>query len=140
MYSNLIFGSSAGNVTGLGVGFLANVFVPNRQLGGTIGVIMSELWAEGTSSDADNASIFRAVIGGNSTGRQALEDSAYLFDISTGTNASSNMVSEAKTADVTTGSTTHKIRIRANNTVMYLLATIASSPKEEWYGDQGRVS
>ncbi len=117
---------TVGNITGLGNAVRCTVMVPARTIGGTVSGVMGELWAESATSNMSHGACFRACIdGANSTGKALLEDNCYLFDISTGTNATGNMVSGATTADVTTGSSTHKIRIIANGTVMYLLATLA---------------
>ncbi len=68
LYANLYFGSSAGNITGLGCAFRTNVFVPNRNLGGTVTALMTEFYAEGTASDMSAGSLIRFTIIGNATG------------------------------------------------------------------------
>lgn len=125
IHSSLGFSASAGNVTGLGTAIRGNVLVPNRTLGGTIAGVQGELWADGDDSDVSAGSCFRAVIGGTSaTGKAAMEDSAFLFDIDTGSNAEGNMVSDVG-GEPTWTDATHKIRVRCNGTTMYIPAVLA---------------
>ncbi len=121
---SLDFGASAGNVTGLGTAARCTLMVPSRSLGGTVAAVQAELWADGTASTTANGSCIRAVIDGNATGKAALEDAAYLINIDTGTNATGNVVNGAGNEPTWT-SATHKIRIIANGTVMYLVAVLA---------------
>lgn len=124
IHSSLGFSASAGNVTGLGTAVRGNVLVPNRTLTGTIAGVQGELYASGASSDVSAGACFRAVIDGEATGKAAMEDSVFLFDVSTGTNASGNVVSGVGN-EPTWASATHKIRIRCNGVTMYIPATLA---------------
>ncbi len=122
---SLAFGSSAGNITGLGTAARNTLEVPNRSLGGTTGAVMAEIWAAGASSaNGGLMSLLRCVIDGESTGKAALEDNVNLIEISTGTNGSGNLVS-AVGNEPTWSSATHKIRIVANGVTMYLVAVLA---------------
>ena len=64
---------AAGRASGLGVGCRATLMIPNSVLGaGTLCGGMSELYAEGTSSDISGTthSIHRFALSGDSTGRE----------------------------------------------------------------------
>ncbi len=125
-HTSLIFGTAAGNVTGLATAERHTFHCPDRSLGGTWSAAMCELYAEGTTSTGagGRGSMLRCVIDGNATGKALLEDNTYLLDIDTGTNASGNVVSAAGNEPTWT-SATHKIRIIANGTAMYLVAVLA---------------
>lgn len=63
---------TGGSVTGLATGCRATFMCPDRAATGTICGGMSELWAEGSSSDFNAAtkhSIHRFVVDGNATGK-----------------------------------------------------------------------
>jgi len=121
----LAFGTTVGNITGLGTACRNTMMIPNRSIGGTTGAVQAEAYAEGASSaNGGLMSLLRCVIDGNATGKAALEDNVNLMEISTGTNASGNMVSAAGNEPTWT-SATHKIRIVANGVTMYLVAVLA---------------
>lgn len=106
IHASLSFGASAGNISGLGTAGRFTLHVPDRALNGTCGAIQSELYADGDSSSAGGVlSLFRCAIDGDATGKAALEDSAYLFDLSTGSNGSGNIVGAAGNEPTWTGKT-----------------------------------
>lgn len=73
VHSSLNFGSSAGNVTGLGNALRATLHIPNRALGGTTSAIQAEIFLDGTSSDASGGacSLFRGIVdGGNQAAKR----------------------------------------------------------------------
>lgn len=118
---SLNFGASAGNVTGLATASRNTYHVPNRSLTGTNAGVMSELYADGASSAiGGNIAFFRATLGGNATGAAAIEDSAYLFDVNGGTNASGNVVGALNGNEPTWASHTGLIRCNLNGTVGYI--------------------
>ena len=80
-----------------------------------------ELYADGATSDVANGQFMRCVLAGNATGSALVEDSAALFSIEGGTNATGNLV-PGTSNEPTWTSKTHLIRIRANGTVMYIPA------------------
>lgn len=125
IHASLSFGSTAGNITGLGTGARCTLHVPDRSLTGTWAAIQAEAYADGSSSaNGGTASLLRCVIDGDATGKAALEDSINLLEISCGTNASGNLVSGVGN-EPTWASATHKIRINCNGTTMYLVAVLA---------------
>lgn len=120
---SLSFGASAGNVTGLGTAVRATAHVPNRSLGGTVGAVQAELYADGASSAVGGTlSLIRAVIDGEATGKAAVEDGAFLLDVSTGSNASGNVVGALNGNEPTWASHTGLIRVNLNGTTAYLVA------------------
>jgi hypothetical protein len=98
--------------------------VPNRTLTGTVSALNAEVWADGTSSLTSNAALIRCTLGGDGTGLAAIEDVIALINIDGGTNNTGNLVS-AVGSEPTWSSATHKIRIKANGTTMYLVAVLA---------------
>jgi len=123
---SLSYGSSAGNCTRLATAARCTLHVPNRSLGGTCAAVQAELYADGASAAVGGVlSLIRAVVDGDSTGKATIEDGAYLFDISCGTNASGNMVGAAGNEPTWTTNKTYLIRCRVNGTVMSLVAVSA---------------
>jgi len=79
---SLAFGSSAGNITGLGTAGRFTFHLPSRSLTGTTAAIMAELWSDGSSSTLGGTSSFiRFCLDGNATGRANVDTSGYLFEI-----------------------------------------------------------
>lgn len=120
---SLSFGSSAGNVTGLGTASRNTLHVPNRSLGGTTTAIQAELYADGASSaNGGTISFLRAVLDGNATGLAAVEDTAHLIHVAGGTNASGNVVGALNGNEPTWTGKTGLIRVNLNGTTAYLVA------------------
>jgi len=118
---SLSFGTTTGNVTGLGTASRHTLHVPSRSIGGTVAAIMPELWADGTASTVANGSFIRCTLGGNATGLALIEDAGYVLSIAGGTNATGNMVNAAGNEPTWTAKT-HLIRCNLNGTVAYLVA------------------
>lgn len=112
--------SGSGTITGEGAAARHTLSVPNSTLGGTVGATYSELYAEGTSSNASNVQFQRYVFGGNATGIASLEDVASLFSIEGATIASGNVVQAKSSAAVT-----HVVRIKIGGTPYYLMVSDA---------------
>lgn len=125
---SLNFGSSAGNVTGLGTAVRATVHVPNRSLGGTGAALQAELYSDGSSSTIGGKwACVRLVNGGNATGIAAIDDTAYALSFSGFTGGSGNMIGAA--GDEPTWATGNTVKIRCwdetGNRALYLIATLA---------------
>lgn len=114
---------AAKGVSGLGVGVDAQILVGDGALpaGGTYAVLNAEAYAAGTSVDISGATEFsflRMNLGGDDTGNDNIEDNAFAMVLAGGTIAAGNIVQTE--TDETKFS--HKIRIKANGTTMYLMA------------------
>jgi hypothetical protein len=125
---SLNFGSSAGNVTGLGTAVRATVHVPNRSLGGTGAALQAELYSDGASSTIGGKwACVRLVNGGNATGIAAIDDTAYALSFSGFTGGSGNVIGAA--GDEPTWATGNTVKIRCwdetGNRALYLIATLA---------------
>jgi hypothetical protein len=94
--------TTGGSVTGLGVAMRATLGLPDVALGaaGTYAAIMPEIYAFGASSSpaaVTELSFIRCVAGGDSTGRGAIDDKAYLFVIDGVAEGAGNMVVASNT-------------------------------------------
>jgi len=119
---SLKFGTS-GSITGQGVANRNTLHIPAAMTGGTYYVNQQEIWADAAASDVagvTNQAFTNYNLGGDSTGAALIEDSANLFHITGGTNASGNMVG-AVGNEPTWASKTHLIRCNMNGTVVYLV-------------------
>jgi len=125
---SLKFGASGSSASGLAVANRCTLHLPTTALpgGGTYAVIMSEIWADGSASDAGavgpgGLSYFLVNSGGDTTGMETVDDDAFLFDIQGHTIGSGQLVeaaaSEAEYA--------HNIKIRVGGTEMYLMVASA---------------
>lgn len=114
--------ASGGTVAGVCEPVRATLQVPNSTLGGTCYGVHSELYAEGSSSNASNIALFGASLSGNSTGAAALDDVVNLFNIQGGAINTGNLVCATAKA-----SATHSIRIKVGSTTLYLMAADAVS-------------
>ena len=79
---SLIFGASAGNITGLGTAVRATVMVGARSITGTVASVMAELYGETDGLVGGTMSLFRGVVGGDSTAVADIVDKAYFLDLS----------------------------------------------------------
>jgi hypothetical protein len=117
--------ASTGSITGLGVASRNTLHVPDTALsGGTYAATQAEIYADGSSSDISGAtkySFIRVVADGDATGKGNIEDNANLFEISTGSNASGNLVGAAGNEPTWT-SNTYLIRCDLNGQTAYLVA------------------
>lgn len=122
MAAQLDFGDTEGNITGSGYGATAQLEVPDRSLGGTWAGFKAELSAAGTSSTASGGigSILRLSLVGNGTGKAAIEDTAFLFEVATGTNASGNIVGAAQNEPTWTTNKCIPVRVRLNGVTAYI--------------------
>jgi hypothetical protein len=108
---------SGGSITGLGVGCRATFMCPDGTASGTIAGGMSELWAEGTSSDFTGAthSIHRFVMDGNATGYATATNVFEFVNLS-----STQYASNTDTPD-------HALRVLINGNVRYIMVSEAQS-------------
>ncbi|HUS03906.1 MAG TPA: hypothetical protein VMW50_07435 [Dehalococcoidia bacterium] len=118
---------TGGSITGLGVGCRATFMIPNSAMtGGTVCGGMSELFAEGTSSDISGTtahSIHRFELSGNSTGRATAQNVFEFANLTTGTGATV-MLNTAADADASTDG----LRVIINGTPYWiLLSSVAPS-------------
>ena len=124
---SLNFGSSAGNVTGLGTALRATVHVPNRSLGGTGAALQAELYSDGASSTIGGKwACVRLVNDGNATGIAAVDDTGHAFSFAGFTGGSGNVLSAAGN-EPTWASATVKVRCwdETGSRALYLIATLA---------------
>ena len=90
-------------ITGLGVGVRAGYIFADEAVppGGTYAGLMAELWANGSSTDISGAtkvSLIRAVLGGDATGIDNMDDNAFFIEFAGMTAGSGNMID----TDITT--------------------------------------
>lgn len=122
---SLNFGTS-GTVTGQGIAGRFTLHLPTTALTSnvTMGAVQAEIWSDGSTSDPGGSTLlsyFRAVNGGNASGKADVDDDAVLFELSgftagaaktfsTGTTVLSNMVASLK---IRVGSTLYYIPLIA---------------------------
>ena len=83
IHSSINFGSSAGNITGLGTALRATFHVPNRSLTGTTAAVQAEFYSDGASSAiGGTTSVIRAVNDGNASGKASVDSNANLLELS----------------------------------------------------------
>ena len=115
------FGTT-GSITGLGVASRNTIHIPSAAMsGGTYAATQAEIYSDGASSDISGVteySFIRVVNDGNATGIANVDDNAFLLAITGGSIASGNLV-QAETDET---KFSHKIRIKAHGTTLYLMA------------------
>jgi len=117
-HTSLSFGTS-GSLTGLGVAGRNTLHIPNAALGGgTYAAMQAEIYSDGASSNpatATKLSFLRFANDGNATGIAAVEDKAFLFEITGGSSATGNMVYGATVRCDVLGSSKYLILSSAEN-------------------------
>ncbi len=120
IHTSLSFGSSAGNITGLGTALRGTLHIPNRALNGTVAAIQAEVYADGASSDiGGTCSLIRGLVDGDGTGKAACDSKVFLLDL-TATDGSGEMVYRAQ-AEPTWTSKTCLIKCKINGNTTYLV-------------------
>jgi hypothetical protein len=120
VHNSISFGTTTGNITGLGVANRATVMVPDRALTGTVAAVQAEMFAEADESAVVDGAFFRACLDGNATGVGLLNNDLALMDIdgvTIGAAAAGNVV-DALAGDITA---THVAKIRINGTNFYIM-------------------
>ena len=121
---SLDFGSTAGNVTGLGTASRNTLHIPNRALAGTTAAIQAEMWADGSSSDLTGTNSFiRFATGGDGTGVAEIDNTGLLFDLSGFTAASGKFI-EIDANEPSWGGKTVKIKCKVGATTFYMLGIV----------------
>jgi len=131
---SLNFGTS-GTVTGQGIAGRFTLHMPTTALASnvTMAAVQAEIWSDGSTSDPGGSTIlsfFRAVNGGNATGKADVDDDAALIELNGFTLGSGNMVGANVAAKTTLDFTNWvPIRIKIGTTVHYVVAaqTIGAS-------------
>lgn len=125
---SLGFGSSAGNVTGLGTAGRFTLHVPNRSLTGTTAAIMAEVYHEGSSSViGGTTSFFRCVASGHATGIANFDDNGFVLDIA-GLNAgAAHAFRTGLTAATINAATTAALRIKVGATTYFIPIATATA-------------
>ena len=122
IHASLGFGTSVGNITGLGTAIRATVMVPARSLTGTVAGVMAEFNATATTSDcvsATDMALFKGVLSGDATGIHLLDTSAYFISFSGGATDDAHMFR------TNTASPTHGLRCLING-VRYDICMVAT--------------
>jgi hypothetical protein len=103
---------AGGSITGLGAGCRATFMCPNSAISGTVCGGMSELWAEGASSDFSGAThaIHRFVMDGNATG---IDTAVNVFDFA-GLGTSTQFVA------ATNATIDHALQVRVNGVTYWI--------------------
>lgn len=111
--------AATGSITGLGVAGRNTLHIPDAALGGgTYAALQAEIYSDGASSTpatATKLSFLRFTNDGNGTGVAAVEDKAFLFEISNGTSDTGNMVYGATARVDVLGNTRYLIFSTAEN-------------------------
>lgn len=112
--------AAAGQITGLGVGADCQLMLPNSGITGTNACVNAEIYSIGSSSSVTGSttSFFRAVAGGDNTGKATVDASGYLMSIQ-GLSVGSGKLFQTNTA----GDATHALRILIGSTPYYIMLT-----------------
>ena len=122
LHASVSLGTS-GTITGEASGVRGTMQIANKTVGGTVAGVLGELSADGTSSDATNAAMFRGTLSGDATGAAKLDDDAYFLTIDgAGTTASGNIIQSS----VTEANYGYSARCLVNGVVMYLMFATAA--------------
>lgn len=125
---SLSFGDS-GTVTGLGAALETTVHVPSSgAMAGTVYGVKSAIHADAATSDpagATTLAFFAAVIQGDATGDDDVDDDAVLFHID-GVDIADGKLVDTPATGYEEADITHGIKIKVNSTILYLLASTAA--------------
>lgn len=102
---SLNFGTTYGNITGLGTAARCTLHVPNRALTGTCAAVQAELYCDGTSSDVSGRiSAIRISVAGDSTGVSTIQSKVYAFNFDAGcVDATDGMIDSNRTSNTAGG-------------------------------------
>jgi len=115
IHATLEFGSTYGNITGLGTAIRAGVLVGKRAITGTVAAIMAELYGETSGTVGGAISLIRGVVDGETTSKANINANAYFLDLAAAA-AEGNMVEAGSTLGTAYGG----IKCRINGVKMYI--------------------
>lgn len=114
--------ASTGTVTGQGIASRNTLHIPDVALTSnvTMSAVQAEIWSDGSTSDPGGStllSFFRAVNGGNSTGKADVDDDAVLFELNGFTAGAAKTFSTGTTAAWYPAAS---LKIRVGSTLYYI--------------------
>lgn len=114
---SLSFGTSAGNITGLGTASRNTLHIPGRAINGTITAVQAEIFGDAASGAiGGTASFIRMLTAGHANLTDSFDTNGYIFDIS-GLTANTGKVLEVGTG---MGTVTGTLRFKLNGANAYL--------------------
>jgi len=122
-------GTTTGELSGLGVAGRFTLHIPDDAAweGGTLSAVQAEIWADGAASDPDGLtelSMFRAVIGGNTTGDDDIETDVAFLSISTAGGAASGAMVDS---DITALTGKAGLRVKVNGSLYGYIPIVTGS-------------
>jgi hypothetical protein len=129
IHSSLSFGSSAGNITGLGTALRATLHVPGRSLGGTVAALQAEFYGDGASAAIGGvASFLRCVLDGATAAMaDSFDDNGHLIELSGATAEAAHLWRTGLTAATINAATTCALRIKVGGTAYYIPVATAAT-------------
>lgn len=115
---SLMFGSSAGNITGLGTAVRGTLHIPTgRAINGTIAALQAEIYGDGASGAiGGTASLIRAIVDGHADLKGSFDTNGYFMDVQGLTSGDGKCLYTGAAPDTLLGS----LRMRIGSTVCYL--------------------
>ena len=125
---SLSFGSTAGNVTGLGTGVRATIDIPGRAINGTLAALQAEFYGDAASGAiGGEASFLRGIIDGNTNFKDSFDDNGFILSLQGLTAGAAHAFRTGLTAATINAATTCALRIKINTTTYYIPISTAAS-------------
>jgi len=128
IHTSLSFGSSAGNITGLGTALRGTLHVPGRSLGGTVAALQAEIYGDAASGAIGGvASFLRCVLDGHADLKGSFDDNGFLLEVSGVTAGAAHVFRTGLTAATINAATTCAFRIKVGATTYYIPVATATA-------------
>lgn len=127
VHTSLNFGSSAGNISGLGTALRGTVHVPGRSLGGTVAALQAEFYGDAANGAiGGTASFLRCVLDGDASAKGSFDDNGFLMDIQGATAGAAHVFRTGLTASTINAATTCALRIKVGATTYFIPVATAA--------------
>lgn len=118
---SLNFGSTAGNITGLGTAVRGTLHVPGRSLGGTVAALQAEIYGDAASGAiGGTASLIRGIVDGHSDLKDSFDDNGFVLDLQGLTAGAAHAFRTGLTANNSLALMTAALRIKIGSTTYFL--------------------
>jgi hypothetical protein len=124
---SLNFGSTAGNVSGLGTAARCTLHIPGRAINGTLAPVQAEIYGDAASGAiGGEAAFIRAIVDGHADLKGSVDDNAFLLSLQGLTAGAAHLFRTGLTAATLNAATTCALRIKIGSTTYYIPVATAA--------------
>jgi hypothetical protein len=121
VHNSLSFGTTVGNVTGLGNASRNTVHIPGRAINGTINGVMSEFYGDAASGAiGGQAALFGGTVDGHANLKDSFDDNGYVLNLQGLTAGSGHCFQTGLTESTIAGNLSATLKVRIGAATYYI--------------------